>query len=244
VNDNIKALHHLQQLDLALESLRANHALLAPRRASIDKEKQSLVNAFEESKKSFQQAQLDKKRLEGEAEAKDQAVRKHTGELNSVKSNDAYKALLTEIENAKSEKAAIEDKVLEVMELQDRLQKELKEREKTLDADKAALDRRAAEAAAEEKAAEAKVAEAVSAREAYAATVDAPSLKRYEAVRRGRSSFAVLAEVKDLICGGCRTRLPPDVVNSIMKGKDVVSCEGCSRILYIVPAPPQPAKAE
>jgi hypothetical protein len=49
-------------------------------------------------------AQLNRKNSELEIDAKDQAVRKHSGELNSVKSNDAYKALVLEIEAAKKEK--------------------------------------------------------------------------------------------------------------------------------------------
>lgn len=49
-------------------------------------------------------AQLNRKNSKMEIDAKDQAVRKHSGELNNVKSNDAYKALVSEIEAAKKEK--------------------------------------------------------------------------------------------------------------------------------------------
>lgn len=231
-------------MDLALETLRASKASIAPRRARVQADQAKLLSTFEESKKSLQQAQLDKKKMEGEVESKDQAVRKHTGELNSVKSNDAYKALLTEIENAKKEKSAIEDKVLEVMELQDRLQKELKEREKTLDADKAGLAKQLDVLDAEEKELEGKIVAKQEERDARSKAVAPEALRRYEGVRRGRSTFAVLAAVKDLTCQGCRTRLPPDTVNQAMKGKEIVSCEGCSRILFIPPTEPAPAAAQ
>jgi predicted nucleic acid-binding Zn-ribbon protein len=220
-------------MDLALQTSRGAKAALAPRRAKIQDDQKALLSAFEESKKSLVQAQLDRKKMEAESEAKDQVVRKHTGELNSVKSNDAYKALLTEIENAKREKAVIEDKTLELMEAQDRLQKELSAREKTLDADKAELARKAAAVDAEEKAADEAIAARSAERDAFAATLPADAVRRYDAVRRGRAE----AEVKDMICQGCRRRLTADVVNSVMKAKDVVNCESCSRILYIRPAP-------
>lgn len=231
----------LQEMDLALETIRVSKASVAPRRIRVQADQAQLVSAFEESKKSLQQALLDKKKMEGDVEAKEQAIRKHTGELNSVKSNDAYKALLTEIETAKKEKAAAEDRILEIMELQDNLQKDLKEREKTLDADKAALAKQVDVLDAEEKELDGRLAAKQAERDAAVQSVPANALQRYEGVRRGRSTFAVLAAVKDLTCQGCRTRIPADVVNNVMKGKEIVSCESCSRILFILPAEPAPA---
>jgi predicted nucleic acid-binding Zn-ribbon protein len=63
--------------------------------------------------------------------------------------------------------------------------------------------------------------------------------ERYQGILRGRSGFHVLASIKGMICGGCQTHLPPSVVNETMKGKDMVICESCSRILYYIP-PPEP----
>jgi len=47
--------------------------------------------------------------------AKEQAIRKSSGELNSVRSNDAYKALLTQIDDAKKSKSEWEDKVPDIV---------------------------------------------------------------------------------------------------------------------------------
>lgn len=243
MNELITSLLKLQTLDASLDGLRRAKADAAPRRAAVQEEQRLLIAAFEDSKKALAQALLDRKKFEGEVEAKEQAVRKHTGELNSVKSNDAYKALLSEIESAKAEKASIEDKILEVMESQDRLQKELKDREKTLDADKAALAAKASAIDDEEKRLDGEVAAKAAERDAFSGSLPPAAVHKYEAVRRGRPSFAPLSEVKDMACQGCRTRLTADVVNSVMKGKDAVSCENCSRILYIVPPQPAPAAA-
>jgi hypothetical protein len=56
---------------------------------------------------------------------------------------------------------------------------------------------------------------------------------RYEAVQRGRPGFAVVVPVNGMTCGGCRTLLTADTVNQAMKGKEIVACDSCSRILYI-----------
>ena len=73
-------------------------------------------------------------------------------------------------------------------------------------------------------------------REAFFQTLPEDVRRPYEAVRRGRTSFSALAEVKGMACLGCRTKIPPDVVNQVMKGKEIIVCESCSRLLYILPA--------
>jgi predicted nucleic acid-binding Zn-ribbon protein len=127
VNDAIAGLIRLQEMDTELETLRQGVSKTGPRRAEIAwRVAAALLAAQDQSKKSLIDAQLNRKNSELEIEAKDQAVRKHSGELNSVKSNDAYKALVLEIEAAKKEKILLEDQVLVLMEKIEVLQKESK----------------------------------------------------------------------------------------------------------------------
>jgi predicted nucleic acid-binding Zn-ribbon protein len=237
MNETIAALLKLQEMDLALGDLRRAKTALGPRRDEVKEGLRRLLAAFEDGKKSLTEALSQKKSLELEAESKDQAVRKHTAELNSVKSNDAYKALLTQIEAAKQEKSSIEDRILEVMSSIEALQKESKEREKTLAADKASFESRAAAVEDDERRLEGDLAGKTAERDSFAASLPEEARRRYDTVRRGRAEFSALAEVRGMICLGCRTTLPPDVVNNVMKGKQMLLCETCSRILYILPAP-------
>ena len=50
--------------------------------------------ALEEAKKDLTQLQVLKKQKEIDLETKENDIRKHTGELNNLKSNHAYKAML------------------------------------------------------------------------------------------------------------------------------------------------------
>ncbi|MBK8574954.1 MAG: hypothetical protein IPN90_04470 [Elusimicrobia bacterium] len=168
--------------------------------------------------------------MELEIDAKDQAVRKHSGELNSVKSNDAYKALIVEIDAAKKEKSLLEDQVLVLMETIETLQKEAKSAElETLkvQAELDGLDRALDAVEIELKAkAEAKKSE----REVFFAGLPVTARDRYEAIQRGRPGFVVVVPVNAMVCGGCRTGLTPNLVNQVMKGKEIITCESCSRI--------------
>jgi len=244
MKETIASLIKLQELDTALDNLLQGQDRLGPQKDKLQADIKALQTSLEDSKKSLTQAQVDKKNAELDIEAKDQAVRKSSGELNSVKSNDAYKALLTQMEEAKKAKSALEDKVLELMERIDALQKESKDRDKKFQEEKSAVEKQIAALDAEGQRLQAEYDAKKKDRDAFFETL--PNLVRtpYDALRRGRRGVLVVVPVKGGICGGCRMTLPPSVINDAMKGADLVTCESCSRILYHIPAPSAPKNPE
>lgn len=237
MNDVIAGLVRLQEMDKAIEVLRQQVQRVSPRRADISARRAAAVSALEQSKKSLVDAQLSRKNKEIEIDAKDGAVRKHTLELNGVKSNDAYRALQTEIEAAKKEKILLEDQVLVLMEQIESLQKAGKAAE--LEAQKVKADLDSQERALDEEEAQAKslVDSKKAERDNFFAGLSTEARSRYDAIRRDRPGFVAVVPINEMVCGGCRTAITPNLLNQVMKGKEIITCEGCSRILYIIPKP-------
>ncbi len=127
MNEKIASLIRLQEMDKELDALRASVARLSPERVALKAQIAASAARFDAGKKALTDAQVQKKNLEIEIDTQDQQIRKHSGQLNSVKSNDAYKALLLEIEASKQQKTALEDQVLVLMESIEKLQKQSKE---------------------------------------------------------------------------------------------------------------------
>lgn len=242
VDEKIVQLIRLQEVDTQLNVLSQSKQKVGPQRDAVKQEIQALLARAEEAKKSLTQAQVDKKNLELDIENKDQAIRKSGGELNSVKTNDAYKALLKQIDDAKTAKSQLEDKILELMERIDQLQKELKEGEKKIQQDKSVLEKKIADLDAEEKRISDEIDKKKAEREQVVGAIQPAARDLYHNIQRGRTNFTVLVPIKGNICGGCRTILPPTVINEVMKGKEIITCDTCSRILHIPPA--APAKPE
>ncbi len=243
MNDVIAGLVRLQEMDKALEVLRQQVQRVSPRRADISARRAAVVAALEQSKKALVDAQLSRKNIEIEIDAKDGAVRKHTLELNGVKSNDAYRALQSEIDAAKKEKILLEDQVLVLMEQIETLQKASKAAEQEALKVKADLDGQDRALDAEEAQAKSLVDSKKVERDGFFAGLPADARSRYEAIQRGRAGFVAVVPINDMVCGGCRTAITPNLLNQVMKGKEIITCEGCSRILYIVPKPPAPQTA-
>lgn len=238
LNEKIAPLIKLQEMDGQLDALQQAKAGIVPQREKVQAEIQSLSAHLDETKKSLTQVQVEKKNLELDIEARDQAMRKSSSELNNAKSNEVYKGLLSQIEDAKKAKAELEDKVLELMERMEQLQKESKEREKELQQNKGSLEKKVTDLEAEDARLQGEFDQKKAERDAFAESLPRDIRDRYEGVHRGRRGFAAVVPIKGMICGGCRTTLPPQTLNDVMKGKDIVVCEGCSRILYIPPSEP------
>lgn len=68
-------------------------------------------------------------------------------------------------------------------------------------------------------------------REQMSSGIDASLLKQYEQVRRARRGVG-MAAIKNKSCGGCAVQLPIFVIQKAMKGKSIVRCPSCGRILW------------
>jgi predicted nucleic acid-binding Zn-ribbon protein len=154
--------------------------------------------------------------------------------LTEVKSNEQYQALLHEIEQSKAYKAQVEEKVLEALlrddEVKEKIRalaqridgekKKLAEERKALDAQVAALEKAAADKRGEREALHGK-----------AAGDMAADLESYEAIRRSGKKVAVARVLEDEICEGCRHSVPPQTLQEVRRGTQLVRCV-CGRFLY------------
>ena len=215
----------ISKLNLDLEKMPSR---IEEKKAAIQQAKDSV----EQGKKRLTAAQLGKKSKEMELSTQEDKIRKHEMELSSVKSNEAYKALLTEIEAAKNQKGQIEEDILNLMVEADDAVAAMKVEEAASKVQQQKLEGEIREIEAEIEKAKGVLEAGIKKRDAFAPQVPADVLSRYDYIRLKKKSLA-LAEILGETCGGCNTILTQDVLNQVKKGRDLVICESCARILYI-----------
>ena len=107
----------LQQKDNDMAKLAAAieevPAKVAAQQALID----GLKHEMEDSKAKGRQYLVEKKSVETELAAVEGQIKKHAGELGAIKTNEAYKALLSEIDTLKVKQDAMESRILEIFDL-------------------------------------------------------------------------------------------------------------------------------
>ncbi len=229
--ESLLKLIELQKQDFALDKLKAVldkiPVMIANLKAQLEAEK---ARAGETKARTIA---LEKKKKEKELELaqKEEQAKKHGAELNTVKTNEAFKALQTEIGFAKQAAGEIETEILMLMEQIDGARKD----EKAAAAEVAAEAKKfEAEIAAHEgrlKQAQAEYDAAKAVRDQDAAPIPPQAMRVYDHIRsRGKPDAVVPIEAA--ICSACRINLAPQVIVEATKLKSLVTCESCQRILY------------
>jgi uncharacterized protein len=177
--------------------------------------------------------ELEKKKKEKELEmAKhEEDAKKHASQLNSVKTNEAFKALQTEIGFAKQHASDVETEILQLMDQLDAAKKEDKAMQaelgvevKKFETEISGHEKRLAEQQASFDGAKAQ-------RDAAAAPIPADVMRVYNHVRM-RGKLDAIVPIQESMCSACRITLAPTVIVEATKLKSLVACESCQRILY------------
>lgn len=231
MNEQLSKLVELQNIDSKIDDANDNIAKINGEMNLLQETLKTEKERIETAKKNIASGSVLKKDKEIEIASIDAKIKKHNTELNLVKTNDAYKALLTEIENGKEEKIKIEDELLALMESDERnsaeiknLQKEYEKTEKELAEKKVIFEN-------DLKKENNSIGQLMLDKQIKLAELSKNIADKYENVRKNKKGIAVVP-VENGICGGCHRNLPIHIIDELKKDKELVSCHNCMRILY------------
>ncbi len=208
----------------------------------VDKRIQATTKLVADAKDKM--AQNQKKRRDLENDVKDMKVQvgKYKRQLNEVKTNKEYTALLHEIEETQRKVDTLEEAIIAEMLAADDVEEEIKAalrkqgtEEDVLKKEKIVLDEKMKET-------EALFAALTKEREAQLPRIPGEQLRLYEAIYQKKGGTA-LSPVTGDFCAMCHMRVRPQMLNEIRDKTKVILCEACGRILYWT-AKPEPVKSE
>lgn len=238
MHPGLKNLIELQRIDLEIARVQSLLAEFPKRLAEAEAPVATARNALNQSKDARHANLKERKKLELEVETWKEKARKYRGQSAEVKSNEAYKALLHEIETAETEVRKAEDKLLDDMVGGEEYERQVKAAEKAL-AQAETASKQAGESLEAERQRLEHTAQAVSQqREQALSGVPEDLLFRYHRLARRYHGFAV-ARMVDEACTGCRVHLRPNMVQRVrqLDSEEIVECESCTRILYYLEEP-------
>ncbi|MCL2390196.1 MAG: C4-type zinc ribbon domain-containing protein [Endomicrobia bacterium] len=230
LKQDLELLYNLQEYDIKIAALRNHIAGIPVIISSKQKEIENKKTEIEVKKKDFVDLNSLKKEKEALLDSKEKAIAKNSMELNSVKSNDTYKALLLEIEKAKADKSVVEDEILELMLKIDSESSIVKNAENDFKNFEQKLKSEITELENSVKKDEESIAGIEKEREEYKHKVSPKILEQYERIREGRDGQGIVL-VDGESCGGCSMVLRPQLINQAHKCNELVFCDNCSRIL-------------
>jgi uncharacterized protein len=224
----------LQEIDNRLRDLAREIAALPKHIAEIETKLVSHERKLEADRAALAANQKDRKKCDADIQMQDQKISKLKDQMLQAKTNDQYRAFQNEIDFCQKEIRAAEDRILELMNESEPLDKNMKAAESDLKAEKAEVEAEKAQARERTAKDEETAQELKTERAALVAQITPSVYKNYERVRKGRHGIAV-AEAVDGRCTACNMAMRLQFAQDLKRGTQIMSCESCQRILYYNP---------
>ena len=228
----MNTLLRLQDLDLQIEALKAREQEIPKQKSKFDIRRKRLAEELAEREKVYKALMVEQKECEIEVEQKQGQIKKYDQQLFAVKKNEEYQALLHEMDVLKKQVAIKEERVISIMVELDDAKARLEEDKKRIDAELKDIDRQCSLIDAE-------LGEAVREREQLeketppiAARVKPDILSRYKRIRASKGTGPAAVPLSGEGCSGCHMRVPPQTVNELLGGSQLLICNYCGRMLY------------
>ena len=232
--NDLQILIKLQEIDTQLYELERSKGDLPRLVKELDDRVKQFVLDHKKKSDDLAEASTQKRSLEGALQVLREKRKKYEGQLYTVTNNREYDAVTIEIESADLEIDNDETQVIELIDREQVLTKEVAElsehvaqAQKDHDEQRAILDARLAEMRSQVDGLQAR-------RSEFAAPLKPQVLGSYNRTLHGKEGLAVVQMIRGS-CGGCSTRIPPQRAMEIREMDRIILCESCGRIL--VPAP-------
>jgi uncharacterized protein len=232
VNTILEKLIGLQKLDLEIRKLGHSLQQIPKKEKLIDKTIESSRFSFEDAKQRSEGLKLKIDSLAEAVIALEENERQLKLKMPKIKSNEEYSALLKEMDNTKKKKEDSEEEQLRRIEETESLERDLpalesvyKEQEESVSAERETLEKEKSEL-------EEILIQRKEQRNKLQSDFPQNWLSKYNHIASARNGLAVVP-VRKGICQGCFIGVRPKIVQDLHYAEEVISCEGCQRLLYL-----------
>ncbi len=230
--DKIDVLKRVQSLKNKIDELEASQEHrkqdVQKKKALIEEEK-ALAEKKQEEKvavqKDIDRKELDLKTNEGE-------ITKFNVQLNSIKTNKEYSALISEIGSKKADMSILEDEILDTMSKLEIAKQGFEKATDNLRNEEESLKDLINSVDAEVKETDTEIEKIKGEQKKYIDLLDEHSLANYNRLSNIKGGKAIVPVIGN-VCGGCFMNIRTQTLNALMGNKDLVFCQSCSRILYL-----------
>ena len=235
MQEKILALYELQRIDSKIDEINKVKGDLPLEVQDLEDEMAGMQTRIDKINSEIDELNALTKQRKRETDQAKIMIANYKEQQNNVRNNREFDAITKEIEyqeleielaekRLKEYAVAVKGKKLQLEEAENLGQ----ERAADLDAKKNELQGIEAETAPQ-------VAEFSAQAEAVKAKIDERLLTAYDRIRRNVHNGLAVVTVKRDACGGCYNRIPPQRQDDIRKGKNLIICEYCGRILVADP---------
>lgn len=227
--EGLQHLIDLQALDDQLRAVEDEYAAVPVRRDECKSRARACEEKCSAASEGLSAAEREQRRVEGVLQEQEALLLKLEGQQLQVKTNDAYTALLQEMEGARRATSECETQILEAMEAIEEARGSQVEAEAEREAEREqglaetkTLDERERELNEE-------LTRLRPDRDVLCGRLESGLLSQYARIAKRRSPAVV--QITNERCVGCQMNIPPQNYIEILKGEKIITCGNCTRIL-------------
>ena len=224
----------LQALDRKIAILENEIAILPKHIAEIEKRLESHTRRLEADRAALTANQRDRKKLEGDIQVQEQKISKLKDQMQLAKTNEQFRAFQHEIAYAEGEIRKSEDKILDLMERSEPLEKNVKAAEAELKIQQQHVENEKKRAHERTGVDETELAGVRAERKSIVERIDPKLYTEYERIRK-KTKNTPIADATDGRCDACQIALRPQFFQDLRRGDKIMFCESCGRILTYNP---------
>lgn len=231
MSPDIQTVVRLQNIDNRIGETRQEIAQLPKHIAEIETALHSHQRQLEADEAALAGNEKERRALEGKVQESEQKISRLKNQMLEAKTNEQYRAFQHEISFCEDEIRKSEDRILDLMSESEPLEENVQKAKDALAEEKKQVEAEKEEARKRTEADKAELEKLLAERKELAAKLNKRIYSTYERTRKRYHGYAI-AEVVDGTCSACHIALRPQFFQDLRKGKDLMLCESCSRLLY------------
>ena len=231
MNPNIPIVRELQLIDCRIRELTEEIARLPRYISEIENKLESHKVARAKDQAALEENRKARRLMDGNISTCEQKMSQLRVQMGEAKTNTQFRAFQKEIEFSENEIRKTEDRILDKMVEAEKLENNVEEAAKALQAEKLVVAEEVGRVNAQVSKDENELATVKNTREQLTTGISPQVLTLYTRVSKARQGIAV-ASVSDERCMACNVVLRPHLTQKLRLGEEILTCESCGRILY------------
>lgn len=232
LNEQMKALEHLQEMDLRIDQIKKSRASLPETLKALDVSISKAQGAVTLKNNELLEIEKTQKQTSAAVDINRDRLTRSMTRLESVQNSQEFGAINKEIDQLKKQSTSLDEQLKKFSTDSEAIKKTLVDLNAQLEK---VTGERAAQAevlSSQGGKLEKDLNSLLQERLQYSSQVDKAILAQYDRVRGARGGLGFVPAIGGR-CKGCNMMVPPQLYNEIRKGLQSHSCPSCHRLLFV-----------
>lgn len=231
VQEQLKALEQLQEIDLKIDALKQKKAAFPLALRELEVSLAQARREYEETQKTFEEIAKLERQTKAAIELNTERLNRANEKLTSVANTQEFNAANKEIDQLKKMNGQLEEQLKTNEAKIAEANTQIGAKEESVNQAQAALDAKNQEFSGQVTQLDQEISKVEQERTPYTSKVEKRILSLYQRIRPARMGLGIVPAIGGR-CKGCNMTLPPQLFNEVQRAASFHQCPSCNRLIF------------